>query len=145
LSAVLKQHSRHEALTAAPVLVVDDDPEMRDMARRMLERMGIVVHEAGDGAQAIAWLEANPRPSAILLDLMMPVMDGFEVLDRLRQSEQWSDIPVMVATAKAFSGDELAQLQRSTERVISKGATMGLDLRVAIRDTLKLNQPAIGS
>jgi signal transduction histidine kinase/CheY-like chemotaxis protein len=143
LSAVLKQCARHDAITAAPILVVDDDPEMREMTRRMLERMGIAVHEAADGAEALAWLEANPRPSLILLDLMMPVVDGFEVLDRLRGSDQWSDIPVLIATAKEFSADELAQLQRSTERVISKGATMGIDLRTAIRDTLSRTRAGV--
>jgi signal transduction histidine kinase/CheY-like chemotaxis protein len=137
LSAVLKQCSRDHVMTAAPVLVVDDDPEMRDIARRMLERMGIDVHEAGDGAEALAWLEVNPPPSIILLDLMMPVLDGFEVLDRLRQNDQWTNIPVLVATSKDFTADELAQLQHSTEKVIAKGATMGVDLCTAIRDTLK--------
>ncbi len=137
LSAVLKQCSRDHVMTAAPVLVVDDDPEMRDIARRMLERMGIDVHEAGDGAEALAWLEVNPPPSIILLDLMMPVLDGFEVLDRLRQNDQWTNIPVLVATSKDFTADELAQLQQCTEKVIAKGATMGVDLCTAIRDTLK--------
>jgi len=141
LSAVLKQCSRHHAES---ILVVDDDPEMRDMTRRMLERMGITVHEAADGAAALAWLEANPRPSIILLDLMMPEVDGFEVLDRLRQSDEWSNIPVLVATAKAFSADELAQLQRSTEKIISKGATLGVDLRTAIREMLQRTQAIVG-
>jgi CheY-like chemotaxis protein len=140
LSVVLKQRSRHDAMPTAPILVVDDDPDMRDMTRRMLERMGITVHEAADGAEALAWLTINPRPSIILLDLMMPVMDGFEVLDRLRKNDLWSAIPVLVATSKEFSADELAQLKRSTEKVISKGATIGVDLRTAIRDTLRRTQ-----
>jgi signal transduction histidine kinase/CheY-like chemotaxis protein len=144
LSAVLKQCSRHHAMTTAPILVVDDDPEMRDIARRMLERMGILVHEAADGAEALAWLEVNPLPSIILLDLMMPVVDGFEVLDRLRQDDRWANIPVLVATAKEFTADELAQLQRCTEKVIAKGATLGVDLCTAIRDMLKRTRAEIG-
>jgi CheY-like chemotaxis protein len=71
---------------------------------------------------------------------MMPVMDGFEVLDRLRKNDLWSAIPVLVTTSKEFSADELAQLKRSTEKVISKGATIGVDLRTAIRDTLRRTQ-----
>jgi len=67
----------------------------------------------------------------------MPVLDGFEVLDRLRQNNQWTNIPVLVATSKDFTADELAQLQQCTEKVIAKGATMGIDLCTAIRDTLK--------
>jgi signal transduction histidine kinase/DNA-binding response OmpR family regulator len=143
LSTVLKQCSRHDAMPTAPILVVDDDPDMRDMTRRMLERMGITVHEAADRAEALAWLTVNPRPSIILLDLMMPVIDGFEVLDRLRKSDLWSGIPVLVATSKEFSADELAQLKRSTEKVISKGATIGVDLRTAIRDTLRRTQVVV--
>jgi CheY-like chemotaxis protein len=143
LSAVLKRCSRHDPVPSAPILVVDDDPDMRDMTRRMLERMGIAVHEAADGVQALDWLTANPRPAIILLDLMMPVMDGFEVLDRLKQNDQWSGIPVVVATCKEFSADELAQLTRSTEKVISKGATIGVDLRIAIRDTLRRTQAVV--
>jgi CheY-like chemotaxis protein len=144
LSAVLKQCSRHHAMSTAPILVVDDDPEMRDMTRRMLEHMEIEVHEAADGAEALAWLEVNPLPSIILLDLMMPVVDGFEVLDRLRQDDRWANIPVLVATAKEFTADELAQLQRSTEKVIAKGATLGVDLCTAIRDTLKRTRVEVG-
>jgi len=144
LSAVLKQFAQHDAIAGAPILVVDDDPEMRDMTRRMLERMGIEVHEAADGAEALAWLEANPLPSIILLDLIMPVVDGFEVLDRLQQNDQWSDIPVLVATAKDFSADELAQLERCTEKVIAKGETLGVDLCTAIRDTLKRSSAEVG-
>jgi signal transduction histidine kinase/CheY-like chemotaxis protein len=144
LSAVLKQCSRDHAMTTAPVLVVDDDPEMRDMTRRMLERMGIEVHEAAGGAEALAWLETNPRPSIILLDLIMPVVDGFEVLERLQQSNQWADIPVLVATAKDFTADELAQLERCTEKVIAKGETLGVDLCTAIRDTLKRTSAEVG-
>jgi len=135
LSAMLKRHSRHGA--DIRVLVVDDDPEMRRMTRRMLERMGLEIGEAADGQQALAWLESNPAPSIILLDLMMPVMDGFEFLDRIRNSEQWSALPVLVVTAKALDAKEIEYLHSSTQRVIEKGATTGTDLRAAIREVLK--------
>jgi hypothetical protein len=62
----------------------------------------------------------------------------------LELSDEWSDIPVLVATAKAFSAAELAQLQRSTEKVISKGATLGVDLCTAIREVLRRTEAAIG-
>jgi signal transduction histidine kinase/DNA-binding response OmpR family regulator len=135
LSAMLKRHSRHGA--DIRVLVVDDDPEMRRMTRRMLERMGLEIGEAADGQQALAWLESNPAPSIILLDLMMPVMDGFEFLDRIRNSERWSALPVLVVTAKALDAKEIEYLHSSTQRVIEKGATTGTDLRAAIREVLK--------
>jgi len=135
LSAMLKRHSRHGA--DIRVLVVDDDPEMRRMTRRMLERMGLEIGEAADGQQALTWLESNPAPSIILLDLMMPVMDGFEFLDRIRNSERWSALPVLVVTAKALDAKEIEYLHSSTQRVIEKGATTGTDLRAAIREVLK--------
>jgi CheY-like chemotaxis protein len=72
------------------------------------------------------------------------VVDGFEVLDRLRQDDRWANIPVLVATAKEFTADELAQLQRCTEKVIAKGATLGVDLCTAIRDMLKRTRAEIG-
>ncbi len=135
LSAVLKRHSRHGA--EVRVLIVDDDPEMRRMTRRMLERMGLEIGEAADGAQALAWLESNPAPSIVLLDLMMPVMDGFEFLERIRNSERWSALPVLVVTAKALDAREIEFLHSSTQKVIEKGATTGTDLRAAIREVLK--------
>ena len=135
LSALLRQHSRPGAVIR--VLIVDDDPEMRRMTRRMLERMGLEVGEADDGEKALAWLAANPAPSIILLDLMMPVMDGFEFLERIRGSEKWSSVPVLVVTAKALEAKEIEFLRSSTQKVIEKGATAGTDLRAAIRDVMK--------
>jgi CheY-like chemotaxis protein len=135
LSALLRQHSRPGSVIR--VLIVDDDPEMRRMTRRMLERMGLEVGEADDGEKALAWLAVNPAPSIILLDLMMPVMDGFEFLERIRGSEKWSGVPVLVVTAKALEAKEIEFLRSSTQKVIEKGATAGTDLRAAIRDVMK--------
>jgi len=135
LSAMLRQHSRPGDVIR--VLVVDDDPEMRGMTRRMLERMRLEVGEAENGAQALSWLAANPAPSIILLDLMMPVMDGFQFLERIRASEKWSGLPVLVVTAKALDAKEIEFLRKSTQKVIEKGATSGTDLRAAVRDVLK--------
>jgi signal transduction histidine kinase/DNA-binding response OmpR family regulator len=135
LSAMLRRHSRPGAVIR--ILIVDDDPEMRRMTRRMLERMGLEIGEAADGEKALAWLESNPAPSIILLDLMMPVMDGFEFLERIRGSEKWSTLPVLVVTAKALEAKEIEFLRSSTQKVIEKGATTGTDLRAAIRDVLK--------
>src|SRR6185437_11789610 len=78
LNAMLRQYSRKTI--EGCVLLIDDDPEIRAMTRQMLERMGMTVGEAENGLQGLAWLEANQLPSIILLDLMMPVMDGFEFL-----------------------------------------------------------------
>lgn len=146
LNAMLRQYIGTSVSGA--VLVIDDDPEMRAMTRQMLQRMGLEAAEAENGAAGLAWLEANPPPSLILLDLMMPVMDGFEFLDHIHASAAWRAVPVLVVTARDLSSAELYQLQGLTERVIAKGATTGVDLRAAVRDALRSarahSRPAVG-
>jgi PAS domain S-box-containing protein len=139
LTAILDQHCRPGA--SEPVLVVDDDPEVRDMTRRILERMGARVVEAGHGRAALDWLAVNPPPALILLDLMMPVMDGLEFLEHIRQHETWSQLPVVVVTAKELTGDERVALAGSTRKVIAKGASTGADLRSVVLDVLRPAEP----
>ena len=81
------------------VLVVDDDADTRDRMRTMLAREGWVVDVAGDGASALQHVAAS-RPALILLDLLMPGMDGFAVLKELGNHADWAAIPVIVVTAK---------------------------------------------
>jgi CheY-like chemotaxis protein len=86
-----------ERSDANEILVVDDAEEMREMAASILESHGYLVHEAENGRDAITWLRGAPRlPGLVLLDLEMPVMDGWEFLHRLRRSARWSEIPVLV-------------------------------------------------
>jgi len=66
---------------------------------------------------------AETRPDAIVLDLMMPEMDGFEFLVELRSRAEWRDIPVLVVTAKDLTAEERARLNGDVERVLLKGAT----------------------
>ncbi|HXE29582.1 MAG TPA: PAS-domain containing protein [Stellaceae bacterium] len=135
LNAMLRQYG-HKTIEGT-VLLIDDDPEIRAMTRQMLERMGMTVAEAGNGEEGLAWLEANQLPSIILLDLMMPVMDGFEFLDRMQQNDGWAGIPVVVVTAMDLGAEELDLLQNATRKVIAKGATTGVDIRTAIREVLR--------
>lgn len=134
LSAMLRRLGKHDA---ARVLVVDDDPDMRETTRRMLERSGYTVAQAENGEEGLSWLAANPAPSVILLDLMMPVMDGFEFLERIRNTVAWREVPVLVLTAKALDSADIESLRGLTQRIIEKGASSGVDLRAAIRDILK--------
>jgi CheY-like chemotaxis protein len=82
----------------APVLVVDDDPAIREAVRDVLENEGILVETATDGADALAKV-AERRPSMVLLDMRMPVMDGWGFASALR--ELGVDLPVVVMTAAA--------------------------------------------
>jgi signal transduction histidine kinase/CheY-like chemotaxis protein len=102
------------------VLVIDDDKTTRDMLRRMLEREAWSVIEAADGREGLAQLDKH-RPAAILLDLMMPQMDGFTFLDSLRQRGAETAVPIIVLSAKELSRTELARLENQVQKVIEKG------------------------
>jgi two-component system alkaline phosphatase synthesis response regulator PhoP len=81
------------------VLVVDDDESIRETLQMALELENYATALAGDGAQALEWLRRNPTPRLILLDLMMPVMDGWQLFDQLAKDERLARIPVVVITA----------------------------------------------
>ena len=102
------------------VLVVDDDPMAVDLLSEMLEMSGVHARRATNGAEALAEIEKAP-PDAILLDLMMPVMDGFEVIDRLQNNPGWCDIPVVVITAKELTAEERVFLNDRVSQVVEKG------------------------
>ena len=80
------------------VLVVDDDADIRESLRMFLEGEGFAVRTAADGAEAVAAMEEEP-PCFVILDLMMPVMDGWEVAGRMHDEERLSSIPMCVVTA----------------------------------------------
>jgi signal transduction histidine kinase/CheY-like chemotaxis protein len=107
---------------ARTVLVVDDDPNAREVLRGLLQKEGWTVTEAENGRVALGRL-AWKRPGLILLDLMMPQMDGLTFLKEMRQREEWRTIPVVVVTAKELSDDERRQLHGQVARVVQKGAT----------------------
>ena len=117
------------------ILVIDDDPGARERLRFTLNREGWTVVEAGDGQQALERLD-GVTPSLIILDLMMPVMDGFAFLKRLRQRAEGGLVPVVVLTAKDVTPEERACLDRQAERVISKGSLSLPDLAQELRDLI---------
>jgi CheY-like chemotaxis protein len=102
------------------ILVVDDEPEAREILRRNLEKDGWTVIEAEHGQAALSML-ASEKPAAILLDLMMPVMDGFEFLAQYCQLAEWLSVPVVVVTAKDPTPEELERLDGLVVRVLHKG------------------------
>jgi signal transduction histidine kinase/DNA-binding response OmpR family regulator len=120
-----------------PVLVVEDDAGARDMIRQTIEKMALAVVETVDGRQALAWLGDHPAPAMILLDLIMPEMDGFEVLDALAAHAQWREIPVIVITAKQLTAVERERLLRQAQKVIAKGTASRLDIAAAISEAVR--------
>ena len=102
------------------VLVVDDDPSARQRTRQELERNGWTMVEAENGQVALE-VVARAVPRLILLDLIMPVMDGFEFLRILREQPGCEAVPVVVLTAKDLTGDDRRRL-RGANQVLNKGA-----------------------
>jgi CheY-like chemotaxis protein len=84
---------------AKTVLVVDDEPDIRMSLRDVLEEEGYAVVEAANGKQALDLLPGLPRPCAIILDIIMPVMSGNELYERLQADPRLSDIPLVVSTS----------------------------------------------
>nr|WP_283809661.1 PAS domain-containing hybrid sensor histidine kinase/response regulator [Lujinxingia vulgaris] len=112
-------------------LVVEDDDATREIMDRTLQNAGWQTTTAIHGRKAIdhlRTLNADNLPDIILLDLMMPEMDGFEFLEVLRADPALSEIPVIVVTARQLSRKELQQLQQVTERVMRKGNFTGAEL-----------------
>jgi signal transduction histidine kinase/CheY-like chemotaxis protein len=107
---------------ARKVLLVDDDEIMRESVRRVLEQEQWEVTGASNGRFALERL-AESSPDVILLDLMMPEMDGFEFLLAMRQRPEWRDIPVLVLTARDLTAEEHKQLNGYVERVMRKNAS----------------------
>jgi CheY-like chemotaxis protein len=103
------------------VLVVEDEADMRQLLHRMLEQAGWAVTEAANGREALARL-AEDRPQLILLDLLMPEMDGFTFVEVLRQQDAWQSIPVVVVTAKDLTPDDRQRLNGYVEQILQKGA-----------------------
>ncbi len=101
------------------VLVIDDDADTRARIRTLLERDGWAVTEAADGREGLA-LFATARPGVVLLDLTMPVMDGFSVLAELRARPDGADVPVVVLSAMDLSRDDRRRLSGANQ-VLNKG------------------------
>jgi len=104
------------------VLVIDDNADNREMLRRILEGEQVQVAEAANGKEGLDWLIAHEStpPNLILLDLMMPEMDGFAFIDALKQYPALNRVPVVVVTAKQLTQDDLDRLRERVEHVIRR-------------------------
>jgi CheY-like chemotaxis protein len=121
------------------VLVVDDDAGTRDMLRKTLEREGWEVAEAENGRVGLQQV-ARTQPSLILLDLMMPEMDGFAFVTELRKSEAGRRLPIVVLTSKDITPDDRRRLTGSVELILQKGAVSRETILTEIRSLLKTTQ-----
>jgi CheY-like chemotaxis protein len=134
LTALLREHCADRS--SASILVVEDDLPTLEALCRSLATMGYMAHAAVNGRSGLDWLANHPTPSLILLDLMMPEMDGFEFLRELRQRPAFADVPVIVVTAKELTPQDIRVLSGQTERIIAKDQAYLTELAAAVRARL---------
>jgi signal transduction histidine kinase/DNA-binding response OmpR family regulator/ligand-binding sensor domain-containing protein len=133
LTAVLKKHDK--PTTSHTVLVVEDDERTRELLRRTLQREGWQVREAANGRLGLEELELGV-PGLILLDLMMPEMDGFGFMRELRKHPACSQVPVIVITAKDLTEEDRRRLRGDVVRILGKNATDREQLVTEVRQFL---------
>jgi CheY-like chemotaxis protein len=120
------------------VLVVEDDDSTRTLVRRTLEKEGWAVAEAENGRVALERL-SEERPALVLLDLMMPEMDGFEFLEAVRTREETSTIPIVVLTAKELTDEDRRRLNGGVERIVGKGGRGRDEFLAVVRDLVAVH------
>ena len=104
----------------ATILIVDDDDDVRDVVKATIKSAGMKAAEAANGRLAMEWLGMNPPPALILLDLMMPEVDGFAFLENIRDNASLGEVPIVVLTAKDLTAKERNFLAERTLLVLSK-------------------------
>jgi len=130
--------------TDSPLLLVEDNPLTQDALSRMLEGEGWEVRTARDGFQAMEHLQLE-LPSLVILDLMMPGMDGFQLVEEMQRHDSLREIPVLVLTAKGLTQEDLDRLTGPpVQQVLQKGTCSKEDLLRAVR-TLALQSLLRGS
>ncbi len=133
LGAVLQKHRKPSATQS--VLLVEDDEPTREMLRRTLQKEGWLVREAANGRLGLEQL-AHGVPGLILLDLMMPEVDGFGFMQELRKRPECAHVPVIVITAKDLTEDDRRRLSGEVARILGKDATSREQLVAEVRQFL---------
>jgi signal transduction histidine kinase/DNA-binding response OmpR family regulator len=127
------------ATPPCPVLVVEDDPAAREVLRRTLQNDGWIVWEAANGRVALESVGKN-TPDLILLDLMMPEMDGFDFVAELRKMDGGKNIPVVVVTAKDLTTEDRHRLEGQVRRIFQKGGFSREELMREIKALLEMER-----
>src|SRR5262249_6351523 len=113
-------HSSDEHLTGKQVLVVDDDVRNIFALSSLLERRGVNVLTATTGREAITTLETTPDVAIVLMDIMMPEMDGYQTMQVIRQNPAFRRLPIIALTAKAMKGDREKCLEAGASEYLAK-------------------------
>jgi PAS domain S-box-containing protein len=134
LNRVLRKYLTDDE-NSQKILVVEDDDVTRNLIKTMLQKIGWQVELSKNGQDALENL-LQSRPDLILSDLMMPEMDGFELIKQLRKQPEWKQIPVVVLTAKDMTSEERDMLNSRVEKVFQKGDYRREELLNEIRECL---------
>jgi len=137
LSGAILRHAASGRAQSA--LIVDDSSDARGDVRKQLGRLGWTIHEAADGAEALEKCAAI-HPGVVVLDLMMPNVDGFEFLSRLRATDSGRNTPVLVVTAMDLDPAQRQRLKQQAAAVVNKGSLRGNDLIAQILATLEVSK-----
>jgi signal transduction histidine kinase/CheY-like chemotaxis protein len=135
LLEAVRKHVRPQAGTSNNILVVDDDRETLDLVSSILSSSGYTPHLANSGKEAFRLL-SEIRMDAILLDLVMPEMDGFQVLSKIKENSALGAIPVFVVTAKDLTNEEVKLLHRQTCALFRKDGGWKTELLAEVRKAI---------
>ena len=135
LAEILREHCAD--IRSASILVVEDETaDSRGCSVGPWRAWDMRTFAAVNGRSGLDWLAGHPAPSLILLDLLMPEMDGFEFLRELRKQPAFFNVPVIVVTAKELTLDDVRILSGQTERIIAKDQSYLTELATAVRGRL---------
>jgi PAS domain S-box-containing protein len=138
LLSTIGKHIRNEF--PAKILIVEDDPAARRFIRHAIDEQKWVVAEAENGRIALEMLD-DAKPDLIILDLMMPEVDGFEFLDEMKKIPKWMSVPVIVVTAKTLTRDDERRLMGSVEDILHKGSHDIESLLAELSERLRAHSP----
>ena len=135
LASVLSQYCDKQ--TQSPILVIEDEADTLRLVTRVLEKEGWPIAPMQNAEFALEYMRSKPKPSLIILDLMLPGMDGFEFIEALHDHASWRGIPIVVVTAKDLTQKEHESLNRSVEMIMRKGLYNKDDLLNIVRTTME--------
>lgn len=137
-------HKHTDSKPTGNLLVVEDDVDVRERLCRSLREQGWTVTESGDGADALSRIREQ-RPDLMILDLMLPKVNGFDVLEELQKDSDLQRIPVIVVTGASLEREEEARLQQGAERVLQKGSFDQSKLLRTINALVRAHQTSFDS
>ena len=135
LAQTIRKHVQPQEKEPCRVLIVDDDPTALDLLGTVLRSVGYEIHTTSSGSAALELLSQIPV-NGILLDLLMPEMDGFELLEHLKENDRLKEIPIIILTAKNLTEDDVALLKHEAKALFQKGSSWRDELLVTLNKML---------